>query len=143
MDFPNYLFFFSFLKDFNSQRDYNTGVASEVYERCAAMFDQYRNNQLNIENIFDIELLAKHAALSIIFGSFHGLDINNQRFYCNPITGKIEPIAFDSYDNDIDFIKISIKEFTDLLNSIIGTNPGNIFYKHLILELEKYSDKNF
>ena len=38
----------SFLKDFNSQRDYNTGVASEVYERCAAMFDQYRNNQLNI-----------------------------------------------------------------------------------------------
>ena len=71
---------------------------------------------------------------------FHGLDINNQRFYCNPITGKIEPIAFDSYDNAIDFIKISIKEFTDLLNSIIGTNPGNIFYKHLILELEKYSE---
>ncbi|MBI2483838.1 CotH kinase family protein [Candidatus Uhrbacteria bacterium] len=46
--------------------------------------------------LYDCPLGAKYLALSSIFGASHGTIIHNQRFYYNPITSKLEPIAFDN-----------------------------------------------
>ena len=48
-----------------------------------------------IEDVFDINLLAKYWALCDLFNAHHGLFDTNLRFYYNPITGLLEPVHYD------------------------------------------------
>ena len=68
--------------------------ASKSYRRCSEALQSYLDGREAFSGIFDSEKIAKHFAISLIFGATHGLDWN-QRFYCNSVTGKLEPIAFD------------------------------------------------
>lgn len=51
--------------------------------------------RIPISDAFDIKRLAMQNALLNLFGATHGNAIINLRFYYNPITSKLEPIAFD------------------------------------------------
>ncbi|MBN1415845.1 MAG: CotH kinase family protein [Bacteroidales bacterium] len=53
-----------------------------------------------LEDIFDVDKLARYMALIDVTKGYHGLAWHNQRFYFNPITCTLEPIAFDCYDSD-------------------------------------------
>ena len=50
---------------------------------------------ISISQAFDAKKLAMQNALMNLFGAVHGNAIINLRFYYNPITSKLEPIAFD------------------------------------------------
>ena len=52
-------------------------------------------NSISISDAFDIKKLALHNAVLNLFGAIHNNYIINQRFYYNPISSKLEPIAFD------------------------------------------------
>jgi hypothetical protein len=47
--------------------------------------------------IFDIDLLARYLALTDLWNADHALSWSNYRFYYNPITARLEPIAFDCH----------------------------------------------
>lgn len=49
-----------------------------------------------ISDAFDIKKLAMQNAILNLFGGIHGNYIINLRFYYNPITSRLEPIAFDN-----------------------------------------------
>jgi hypothetical protein len=55
----------------------------------------FLNNTLEAHQVFDIELMAKYIAISDLWGDNHGLIWHNLRFYYNPITARLEPIAYD------------------------------------------------
>lgn len=58
---------------------------------------QYKKRQLPVSQVFDVSKLAKYYALIDITQAYHGFAWHNQRFYYNPVTCLLEPIAFDGY----------------------------------------------
>lgn len=57
--------------------------------------EDLRTGKATLDQVFDIKELAKYTAILNLFGAVHGSYIINLRFYYNPITTKLEPIAFD------------------------------------------------
>jgi hypothetical protein len=47
------------------------------------------------DNIFDLDLCSKLAVIRDLFSAMHGRVDHNSRFYYNPVTSLLEPIAFD------------------------------------------------
>jgi len=60
-----------------------------------SLLEAYRLGRLRTGEVFDLDRLATHFALSDLFGGTHGLAWINLRWYYNPITGLLEPIGFD------------------------------------------------
>ncbi len=58
---------------------------------------QFRYALKPASEIFDIDKLAKYMAIMDIMVGYHGIHWHNQRFYYNPVSMKLEPIAFDNY----------------------------------------------
>ncbi len=58
---------------------------------------QYKNRRQPVSTMFDIDKLAKYFALIDLTQAYHGFTWHNQRFYYNPVTCLLEPIAFDGY----------------------------------------------
>ncbi len=55
----------------------------------------FYNGKLVAEKVFDIESMAKLYAIIDLWGNRHAIQLKNTRFYFNPITTLIEPIAYD------------------------------------------------
>ena len=66
------------------------------FETARNLLDGFRQKKLMVSEAFDIDRLTSYVALLNLFGGLHGLGFINLKFYYNPITGKLEPIAFDS-----------------------------------------------
>ncbi len=149
LSWPNYLFHYGHLKGFKSAEGTKYSSSSDAFLRCLTLFEKYRDGSLSFNEVFDTEQIAKHAALTFIFGATHGLDINNQRFYCNPVTGKIEPIGFDgnagttSFSGDRYNTYNNVVKFYNLFETIIGPQGDKEFYFQFVKQLEKYSDPKY
>jgi hypothetical protein len=66
------------------------------FQSALFLLESFRLGELATSRVFDIDLLARYAALSDLFGAQHGQRWHNRRFYFNPISAKLEPIGFDS-----------------------------------------------
>jgi hypothetical protein len=49
-----------------------------------------------IDDVLDVDVAARMHALMALFRCSHGLGWKNRRFYHNPITGRLEPVVFDT-----------------------------------------------
>ena len=68
--------------------------------------------------IFDADKMGKYLAIIDIWGARHALFWHNLRFYLNPKTGKLEPIAFDasmSYRENHEDRSVEKEEFSRIL----------------------------
>jgi hypothetical protein len=117
-----------------------TNKTSLLYRSCSRKLQSYLDGKKAFSNIFDSKKIAKHVAISMIFGATHGLDINNQRFYCNSVTGKLEPIGFDG---DAGSKILSTKEILVRLETAAGNFPDKEYIDHLVDALYHYTDPSF
>jgi hypothetical protein len=62
---------------------------------------QYKTNAAPIQDLFELDALAAYHALLDLGGVDHGQAWHNQRWYYNPITSKLVPIAYDLYTDDV------------------------------------------
>lgn len=67
------------------------------FNEAQTLLNQYKYRRAELSDIFDVDKLARYYALTDIFQAFHGFTWHNQRFYFNPVTCLLEPIAFDGY----------------------------------------------
>jgi hypothetical protein len=81
---------------FNYKKVSEDSVIYDQYRRAVTLLKNYRNGKLKFNQVFDLDLFAKHFALSRLFTAGHGERWHNRRFYLNPITDILEPIGFDS-----------------------------------------------
>jgi spore coat protein CotH len=118
--------------------------------------EAYRRGSLSFSKVFDVNKMAKLVALTDLVQSRHSLFHNNIRFYLNPVTGLIEPIA---YDGTIPLSRNARFDFSGQGRKFIeqgNQNPNNyssewpwnifqdkIFFKKYIESLEEISDKKF
>jgi len=94
----------------------NGGFANFVYQRKKvntkpfltktwAMFTstylKYHNNNIKYESYYDINKMAKYAAITELFGGAHGNLKGNYINYYNPLTSKVEAVGYDSNSGDL------------------------------------------
>ena len=85
------------IKPFKSKRTMSTVLMRNHFLLAQNLVFQQLNNHQPIAEIYDVDQLAKFYALSDLLNIHHGLAWHNQRFYYNPVTSKLEPVAFDCY----------------------------------------------
>ncbi len=69
--------------------------AKAQYLRAVHLLELFRRGELTTSEVFDVPVLARYFALVDLFGAEHGARWNNIRLYYNPVSGVLEPIAFD------------------------------------------------
>ncbi len=99
-----------------------------LYKNAKKKLQKFRSGKLPTSEVFDKVLFARYFVLSDLFGAEHGLRWHNLRFYYNPNTGKLCPVAFDNAPGH----KIKLFSFQD---------PGNELNKNLVRLF--FSDQSF
>ena len=69
----------------------------ESFEYAKSMLHGFLNADYAASEVFDIDKMAKYYALMELSHGFHSQQITNIRFYYNPLSAKLEPIAFDCF----------------------------------------------
>ncbi|RJQ53773.1 MAG: hypothetical protein C4526_06055 [Nitrospiraceae bacterium] len=85
------------LDSFQSSKIAKSESLSKNYETAVGLLRGFVNGELAASDVFDAELMGRFLAISEMLGAKHGVSWNNVRFYFNPITARIEPVAYDSF----------------------------------------------
>lgn len=117
----------------------------KTYHSMMAKVLKYQKEEIPLEEILDIKQMAYFSAAAEVWNAEHGLWWTNMRFYINPITMKLEPIAFDNESLHFEH-RLSI-----LSHNIIGIYPISNFlknekfqkeYLNALLEISSKLEKN-
>tara|TARA_Y100000996_G_scaffold410740_1_gene393630 strand:+ start:2023 stop:4398 length:2376 start_codon:yes stop_codon:yes gene_type:complete len=108
-----------------------------------------KNDQLNVERIFDLEKFSTQYAIIDLMYGYHALG-NNPIFYLNPITNLIEPITREynslRYSEGQPVEDLMIEKYrrgAEGFNFVEKLFNNKEFVKLYIAKLEKFSKKNY
>ncbi len=87
---------FHIVDEFESSKVAATPALAAQRDAAVGKLRAWQNGELTAAEVFDVEMLAKFFALSDVWGAEHALYWHNLRFYYNPVTTRLEPIAFDT-----------------------------------------------
>jgi len=87
------------IKPFKENKILASEPLRKQYEIAHVLMYNYQQGKTSPSEIFDLEKMAKYNAIADLLGGYHSLVWHNQRFYYNPVIGKLEPIGFDGYSN--------------------------------------------
>jgi hypothetical protein len=103
----------------------DTVLLSRAYQ-AKNFLESYREGLLDVSKVFNLESTAKLFAISDLFGYTHPLQYHNVRFYYNPVTCLLEPIATDIFAIGITN-KLSINERSSFQTSTTTTWEEELF----------------
>ena len=127
------------------------GTEQEIYLKQAInLFENFRDGILRIDEVFDIEQLAKLMAIKVIFGS-EEFDWRDIKFYYNPITSLLEPIGREVHTSknfninsvwwiDNDYLKNIKSEQNQFLKLLFKDKQ---FYRLFLFELNRMTEVNY
>jgi len=81
---------------FQSSAVVESPILSGQADYAMGMLRAFGEGKVAASEIFDAETMGAYLAVSELMGAFHAIRWHNQRFYMNPITLKMEPIAYDA-----------------------------------------------
>ena len=67
------------------------------YRKGIALMEGIRSKKIRVEDAFDIPLLAKFHAIIDLVGGQHAIDWSDIKYYFNPLTERLEPVAYESF----------------------------------------------
>lgn len=82
---------------FQENRTAENKYLLEQFSIAQDLMEHFRYATKPASEIFEIDKLARFMALTDITGGYHGIHWHNMRFYYNPVSCRLEPIAFDNY----------------------------------------------
>ena len=80
---------------FGSGKIADSPTLSKQYQVAVGLLRGLVSRQLKASEVFDVEQMGQFMAVSDVFGSWHATAWHNMRFYLNPVTLRLEPIAYD------------------------------------------------
>ncbi len=137
------------IKPFQDAKIVNSPSLKNQFEIAQNLLYQYKHGLRSAEEIFDIKRMAKFYAICDALNAYHGLAWHNQRFYYNPITAKLEPIAFDGYgshvtrrDDLLGFGALNARRLKgEQIDNLLFINEA--FTRQYAFYLEKYSSRGY
>ena len=115
---------------FKQGKTLKSPVLSQQFELAHRLMFQYKNGLKAASEIFDIDLLAKYYALADLTGGHHGIIWHNQRFYYNPLSGKLEPIGYDGFGAGKSWVYYPFLGYSAFNEDY----SGEAIYKHLFTD---------
>jgi len=80
---------------FKAKRTQKSEQLSKQFDEGKKLMQLFKQGHSKIEDLFDVDQLAKFYVVMELSGSGHGLRWHNRRFYFNPVTQKLEHVAYD------------------------------------------------
>ena len=124
----------------------------EQFLNAQDLIHAFKHREIDVEDIFDLEKLAKYFVITDIFNANHGVIWHNMRWYYNAITRKLEPIGFDGFTENGPF-RMYARLFFGEFKSSEDEIEWSAFYKHIFRNeefnkhyvplLKKYTDSKF
>ena len=145
----NQFFWTAQIKPSRFKKNQKNTIQEFYLNKAISLLEAFRKRELKTSQVFDVEQFAKHMAIRAVFASVE-FDWKDIKFYYNPITELLEPVAREVHAMHHDHIKLSLwafnsvplmspwyKQFLDLLFE----DP--IFYEKYLTELSRISNKNY
>ena len=136
---------------FKKNRTMNNPVLKKHFKTAQILMLRHKAFDENIDELFDLDRLSRFYALTDIANTDHALIWHNLRFYYNPVSRKLEPIAYDCYPEKVE-MSVNQPIFGYSKNKTAFPDYSFIHY-HLfnnadfkslyIGYLKKYSDKEY
>ncbi len=83
------------IEAFKSSSTLQSPVLREAFVKASALLQGFRSGSVKAEDAFDLERFASFLAVSNLLGANHALIWHNLWFYFDPVSGRMEPIAYD------------------------------------------------
>ena len=80
---------------FKQNRTLSTPSLKNNFIEGAKLLTAFKNRVARVDEIFDLDQLAKYHVIIDLVGGVHAMAWHNRRFYYNPITEQIEHILYD------------------------------------------------
>jgi len=106
-DFP----LMDMIEPFGKGRTRRSKNLSSQFEQGSQLLEQFRSGIAPVSELFDLDRLARYYAILDIGQVEHGCAWHNQRWYYNPVTARLEPIAYDLYGGQIEEDEDAIAPF--------------------------------
>lgn len=124
-------------------------IQKQYYLKGIALAEGFRNKKLTASQVFDISRLAKFHAIIDLVGGIHSIDWSDIKYYYNPITAKLEPVAYESFSNfsihqitgNYKFVQLDSNENYEDWHSAIFSDP--VFFAEYVKNLERISEPKF
>ena len=136
---------------FKAGRTSKSTVLSNQFNNGAVLLNLFKENYSQPQQLFDLEKTAKFYALMDLGNVHHSLAWHNRRFYYNPVTAKLEYIAYDMIPAIQPLNQIKARREFNLIDSAASQesridynlfmNPE--FRKHYTFYCNKYSSTKF
>jgi hypothetical protein len=137
------------LNIFNEKKIRNDPNKLNQIRLLQSALQSLKNNEIEIERIFDLEKFATQYAIIDLMAGYHGLAGNNAIYYFNPITSLIEPIMREynslrysarmPYGNEL-MIERYQGEGENFANKLFQNKD---FTAQYLMQLLKISDKKY
>ena len=86
----------TYVDAFQTSKVAKSARLSGNYRYAVGVLRGFMEGRLRPSQVFDATLMAKLAAAADLWGAWHALEWRNIRFYLNPLTMRLEPIAYDA-----------------------------------------------
>ena len=125
-------------------------IQQKYYLKAIALVDGLRSKKLSVEQVFDIDRLARFHAIIDLVGGEHSIDWSDTKYYYNPITEKLEPISYESFSDfplrtiagSYRYVELdSLNESYDEWHTTLFSNP--VFFGAYVHQLERISEPNY
>lgn len=142
------------IKPFKKGKTFKDSLLHQQFEKGSQLLSEFRSLNPKALHYIDHEKFGKYLALTDVFKNYHALNWINLRFYLNPISGLIEPVVYDGYEEhpSVKWNSTPMIGYIDAQHNTISNLPQGIiaqlfkhpkFRKHYYESLNKYTSKNF
>ena len=111
----------------------------DLYVEGVQLLERFRSGELSTSEAFDAPLLARYFAVLELLDALHASYWRNARFYYNPITSRLEPIAFDGGSEG----QPTTAALAPTLRAIYDTRDPHNYYYHLYWLDSLFRDRDF
>ena len=94
---PEYTEFQSAFIDPMRSRTVKDEKQRRFFEEALILMNAFREQKATASEVLEIDLFARRYALLDLIGGFKSVDWSDLKFYYNPLTKKIEPVAYESF----------------------------------------------
>lgn len=124
-------------------------LQKQYYLKAIALIEGLRSRKIKVKDAFDVIKMAKFHAIIDLVGGIHSIDWSDIKYYYNPVLGKLEPVAYESFTNlqsrelssQYMYVCPDSGEYYKDWHSMIFSDPD--FFKEYIHQLERVSKKEY
>ena len=120
---------------FSEEKTVLDGAMNGHFKLGKELLESVYTGEATLDEAFDVQKLAKQNAILNLFGAIHGTYIINLRFYYNPITSLLEPIAFDGDSGE------KLTKYTHFM--FLDKKKDSVYLKELAYALHEVSQPEY